>query len=80
VIIVVIGGMGSITGIVIGATILVILPEMFRELADYRMIGYALALIGVMILRPQGIMGVKELWETSLWRRGAVALRRKLGR
>ncbi|HEY5922193.1 MAG TPA: branched-chain amino acid ABC transporter permease [Kofleriaceae bacterium] len=69
VIIVVIGGMGSITGIVLGATILVVLPEVFREFADYRMIAYALALILVMILRPQGIMGVKEMWETSLWRR-----------
>ena len=73
VIIVVIGGMGSITGVVIGAAILVILPEVFREFADYRMIAYALALIVVMILRPQGIMGVKELWETSLWRKHVVA-------
>ncbi len=69
VIIVVIGGMGSITGVVLGATILVILPEVFRQFADYRMIAYALALIIVMILRPQGIMGVKELWETSLWKK-----------
>jgi branched-chain amino acid transport system permease protein len=74
VIIVVIGGMGSITGVVIGATILVILPELFREFADYRMIAYALALIVVMILRPQGIMGVKEAWETSWWRRGVAKL------
>jgi branched-chain amino acid transport system permease protein len=69
VIIVVIGGMGSITGIVLGATILVVLPEVFRSFSDYRMIVYALALVIVMILRPQGIMGVKELWETSLWRK-----------
>ena len=77
VIIVVIGGMGSITGVVLGATILVILPEVFREFADYRMIAYALALIIVMILRPQGIMGVKELWETSLWRRLLLKVKRK---
>jgi branched-chain amino acid transport system permease protein len=69
VIIVVIGGMGSITGIVLGATVLVVLPEVFRSFADYRMIVYALALVIVMILRPQGIMGVKELWETSPWRK-----------
>ncbi len=68
VLIVVIGGMGSITGVVLGATILVILPEVARELSDYRMIAYALALIIMMILRPQGIMGIKELWETSAWR------------
>jgi branched-chain amino acid transport system permease protein len=69
VIIVVIGGMGSITGIVLGAIILVVLPEIFRSFADYRMIVYALALIAVMILRPQGIMGVHEIWETSIWRK-----------
>jgi hypothetical protein len=39
------------------------------------MIVYALALIAVMILRPQGIMGVKELWETSLWRKLVARLR-----
>ena len=76
VIIVVIGGMGSITGIVLGASILVILPEIFRQFADYRMIAYALALITVMIVRPQGIMGVKELWDTAWWRRGAARLSR----
>ena len=76
VIIVVIGGMGSITGVVLGAAILVILPEVFRQFADYRMIAYALALIVVMIARPQGIMGVKELWETSLWRKAVAKLRR----
>lgn len=77
VIIVVIGGMGSITGIVLGATILVVLPEWFRDFADYRMIAYALALIVVMLLRPQGIMGVKELWETWWWRRMVDKVRRR---
>jgi branched-chain amino acid transport system permease protein len=77
VIIVVIGGMGSITGIVLGAAILVILPEIFRSFADYRMIVYALALIVVMIVRPQGIMGVQEAWETKPWRRLVAKLRGK---
>ncbi len=76
VIIVVIGGMGSITGVVIGAIILTVLPEVFREFAEYRMIVFALALILVMIMRPQGLMGVKELWETSWWRKVAGKLRR----
>ncbi|HWO22766.1 MAG TPA: branched-chain amino acid ABC transporter permease [Kofleriaceae bacterium] len=75
VLIVVIGGMGSITGVVLGAAILVILPELAREFADYRMIVYALALVVVMILRPQGIMGVRELWDTSPWRRLVQRLR-----
>ena len=76
VIIVVIGGMGSISGVVLGAVILTILPELFREFSEYRMIAYALALILVMLLRPQGIMGVKELWETSWWRKLAGRRRR----
>lgn len=63
VIMVVIGGMGSITGVVVAATILTLLPEIFREFAQYRMPVYALALILVMILRPNGLMGIKELWE-----------------
>jgi ABC-type branched-subunit amino acid transport system permease subunit len=41
------------------------------------MIGYALALILVMILRPQGLMGVKELWETSLWRKLVAKVRKR---
>ena len=77
VIIVVIGGMGSITGVVLGAVILTILPELFREFAEYRMIAYALALILVMLVRPQGIMGVRELWETSWWRKLADKVRRR---
>jgi branched-chain amino acid transport system permease protein len=69
VIMVVLGGMGSITGVVFAATILTIMPELFREFSEYRMPIYALALIIVMIVRPQGLFGLKELWETQLWRR-----------
>jgi branched-chain amino acid transport system permease protein len=45
------------------------MPELFREFADYRMPIYALALIIVMIVRPQGLFGIKELWDTAWWRR-----------
>ena len=69
VIMVVLGGMGSITGVVLAAAILTIMPELFRGFADYRMPVYALALIVVMIVRPQGLFGIKELWDTRLWRR-----------
>lgn len=67
VIMVVLGGMGSISGAVVAAIGLTIMPELFREFAEYRMIIYALALILVMILRPQGLFGIKEIWETELW-------------
>jgi len=69
VIIVVLGGMGSISGVVVAATVLTILPELFREFAQYRMIVYALALILMMILRPQGLFGLRELWELAPWRK-----------
>ncbi len=120
IIMVVLGGMGSISGAAIAAAILSVLPELLREppsvlhpymlltigvvlvlaalfterklramiviglsvlayeglrraalaaginLADYRMILYALALVLMMILRPQGLFGVREIW--SAWR------------
>ena len=67
VIIVVLGGMGSISGAVLAAIAVTLLPELFREFKDYRMIVYAMALIIVMVLRPQGLLGLKELWEVD-WR------------
>ena len=54
---------------VLAAIILTLLPELFREFSEYRMIVYALALIIVMIVRPQGLLGIKELWELSSWRK-----------
>jgi branched-chain amino acid transport system permease protein len=69
VIMVVLGGMGSISGVVLAAAALTIVPELFRGFAELRMPIYALALIIVMIVRPAGLFGLKELWDTSLWRR-----------
>jgi len=54
---VVLGGMGSITGSIIGAVILSVIPEMLRGLSEYRMIIFGLIMMAVMIIRPQGIMG-----------------------
>lgn len=63
VIMVVFGGMGSITGSIVSAIGLTILPELLRAFSDYRMLVYSIALILVMIFRPQGIFGS---WEFSL--------------
>ena len=63
VIMVVLGGMGSVSGAAMAAIILTILPEALREFAQYRMIIYALALIIMMIVRPQGLFGIREVWE-----------------
>lgn len=63
IILVVLGGLGSISGAVLAAIILTLLPEVLRDLAQYRLIIYALLLIGMMLLRPQGLFGVREVWD-----------------
>jgi len=60
IIMVVLGGMGSITGSILAAIILTILPEFLRVVKDYRMVIYSLILIILMLTRPQGIFGVQE--------------------
>jgi branched-chain amino acid transport system permease protein len=54
--IVVLGGMGSIIGVIIAALVLILLPEYLRVLADYRMLVFGAILMAMMIFRPQGIM------------------------
>ncbi|UCF94490.1 MAG: branched-chain amino acid ABC transporter ATP-binding protein/permease [Desulfobacterales bacterium] len=54
---VILGGLGNITGVILGAVILSILPEFLREYGAYRMMSYGLILIVLMALRPQGLMG-----------------------
>jgi branched-chain amino acid transport system permease protein len=56
-IMVILGGLGSIVGSVIGAIALTVLPEALRQFAEYRMIIYSLLLIVLMITRPQGLLG-----------------------
>ena len=58
---VVFGGMGSLSGSIIATIVLTFLPELLRSFAEYRMIVYPLALIVLMIFRPQGLLGDKEL-------------------
>jgi len=52
---VVIGGMGSIPGAIVGAALVTLVPEVFRELDEYRFFAFGLALVVVMIFRPQGV-------------------------
>lgn len=56
---VILGGMGSTFGVLLAAIILTILPELLRDVQQYRMIVYALLLIIMMIVRPQGLFGIK---------------------
>jgi branched-chain amino acid transport system permease protein len=55
VVMVIIGGMGSILGVILSATLLTILPEALRTVAQYRMVIYSLLLVIIMITRPQGL-------------------------
>jgi branched-chain amino acid transport system permease protein len=78
VIMVVLGGMGSLSGSVVGAILVSILPEALRPLQKYtggvdlRMVIYSLALILLMILRPQGLFGSRE-WVQFRFRRRSAA-------
>jgi len=60
-VIVVLGGLGSISGSIIAAVLLAIISSFLQSFAEVRMIIYALALIIIMIFRPQGLMGSKEI-------------------
>lgn len=53
---VILGGMGTIPGAVLGASILFVLPEKLREFSDYRLLLFGLALVLIMRFRPQGIV------------------------
>jgi branched-chain amino acid transport system permease protein len=55
VVMVILGGMGNTTGVIIAAIILTLLPEVLRPVQDYRMIVYSLLLIILMLTRPQGL-------------------------
>jgi branched-chain amino acid transport system permease protein len=60
---VVLGGIGSIAGSLIGAALLISLPELLRPLADYQDIFYGALLVCMMVFRPQGIMGRVKITE-----------------
>jgi len=61
--VVVVGGMGSIPGVVLGAIVLIGLPELFREFSEYRFLFYGLVLMLMMRFRPEG------LWPSRIGRR-----------
>lgn len=69
VVMVVLGGLGSVSGAMIAAVALTVLPEALRGFSSYRMVVYSLLLIVMMLTRPQGLMGMKELrwpWKSKL--------------
>ncbi len=62
---VVLGGMGKIPGVVLGAVIVTLFPELSRDVGQYRMIIFAVVLLLLMLYRPQGIWPEKRLSSTK---------------
>jgi branched-chain amino acid transport system permease protein len=65
---VVFGGLGSLTGGLLGAFVITALTESFRAFASYRLFFYGLALVIIIALRPSGILGTWELTPDSIRR------------
>jgi branched-chain amino acid transport system permease protein len=53
---IIIGGLGSIPGVIVGALVLVGLPEILRELDDYRLLVFGMLLVTTMLLKPEGLI------------------------
>ena len=60
---IIVGGLGSIPGVILGAFVLVGLPELLREFAEYRLLLYGALLIVTMLVRPEG------LWPSQVTKR-----------
>jgi branched-chain amino acid transport system permease protein len=58
--IVVLGGMGSQIGVVLAASVLILLPELGREFEQYRMLLFGLAMVAIMVWRPRGLLAYRE--------------------
>lgn len=65
----VLGGLGSVTGSILAAYILTYLQEFLRFLQDYRLLFYPVILILVMLFRPQGMLGTREVSFVGIWNR-----------
>ncbi len=52
---IIVGGMGSIPGVIVGSFALVGLPELLREFAEYRLLVYGAALVSMMLIKPEGL-------------------------
>ena len=54
---VILGGLGSIPGTILGAVVLTVVPELIRSLMQYRMLIYGVIMVVMMLVRPQGLLG-----------------------
>ncbi|MFY7930942.1 MAG: ABC transporter permease subunit, partial [Oligoflexus sp.] len=58
--IVVLGGMGSLTGVVLSALFLTLVPEVLREFSDYRILFFGIAMVVIMIWKPRGLVQLRR--------------------
>ena len=72
---VVLGGMGSMLGSVIGATVLTFISELLRSVGDARMVVYALLLVIMMIFRPKGLLGTYDFSMSRTLEKGIAYLK-----
>jgi len=61
IVMIIVGGLGSISGAILGGIFVAVSLELMRDLQQYRLVLYALLLIVIMIVRPQGMLGTREL-------------------
>jgi len=65
VVMVVLGGMGSITGSIVAATLLTVALESLQAADQYRMVLFSMLLIVLMLTRPSGLFGTREIWDAA---------------
>ncbi|MBQ7594935.1 MAG: branched-chain amino acid ABC transporter permease [Synergistaceae bacterium] len=63
--VVVFGGLGSMSGTILGSAAITLIMEYFRDISQYRMLIYGLLLVIIMVFRPEGLLGSNEVWD--LW-------------
>jgi branched-chain amino acid transport system permease protein len=61
IVMIIIGGLGSISGAIVGGVFVAVTLELMRDLQQYRLVLYAVLLIVIMLVRPQGLLGNREL-------------------
>ncbi len=71
IVMIIVGGLGSVSGAALGGVFVAVSLELMRDLHEYRLVLYALLLIVIMLVRPEGLLGQRELPHllAGLWRR-----------
>ena len=68
-----VGGIGSVYGVIVGTALLTLIPEFFRFISDYKLLVYGALLFGVMRFAPDGLAGLTRLAFKRVQRKGGAA-------